>query len=197
MEISREHLEHLLEASQLLQAPAALQALRAGASLANSGNAVDGLELRNTYCLRADRMSEKRSEHARQLVASMEEFCRSKGGPVTFLTVKPAAEHEFLIFWCPSDDSLVGCQKTVGRDAVSAERWEELWGEPIPLERVEGILEILRAEVRRTGCQTVRISRRGLIECTEAVQVHPRLVTALLNYLQVDDPSEVVELRNF
>ena len=195
MEISREHLEHLLQASHLLQAAAALEALRAGATVESSGNAVDGLELRNTYCLRADRLSEKKSEHARQLVASMEEFCRSRGGPITFLTVKPAAEHEFLIFWCPSDDTLVGCQKTVGRDAVSARRWDELWGDPIPLETVQRMLELLREEVQRTGCETVRFSRKGLIEWTERLEVHPRLVGALLSYLQVDDPSEVVEVR--
>ena len=195
MEIKREHLEHLLQASKLLQAGPALQALRAGAPLANAGNAVDGLELRNTYCLRADRLSGKKSEHARQLVASMEEFCASAGGPITFLTVKPPAEHEFLIFWCPADDTLVGCQKTVGRDAVSAQRWEELWGDPIPLETVQRMWEVLRGEVRRAGMETVRISRQGEIVWSEKVSVHPRLVAALLDYLQIRDDSPEVQVR--
>ena len=129
MEISREHLESLLQASDLAQAPAALQALRAGALLEISPNASDGQMLRNTYGQRIDHLAAKKSAHAQQLLTSTKEFCKRMQGPhsVTFLTLKPPAEHEFLIFWCPADDSLVGCQRTISRTAVSAQRWHELW----------------------------------------------------------------------
>ena len=199
MELSREHLEHLLQTSDLLQAPAALEALRAGATLENSANATDGQELRNTYARRADRLASKKSAHALQLVASMEEFCKRMQGPhpVTFLILKPPAEHEFLIFWCPADDSLVGCQKTIAQTAVSKQRWEELWADPIPLESVQRFWSAVQADAESAGSEKAKVSREGQIllwcnqEWIELVCVPPRLATALLDYLGRQRDAEI------
>lgn len=199
MEMSREHLEHLLQASDLLQAPAALQALRAGAPLEISANATDGQELRNTYGRRADRLAGNQSPHALQLVASMEEFCKRMQGPhrVTFLILKPPVEHEFLIFWCPADNSLVGCQKTIAQTAVSAQRWAELWADPIPRESVQQFWSAVQADAESAGCEKVKLAREGQIllwcnqEWTELVCVPPRLERALLDYLGLQHDAEI------
>ena len=55
--------------------------------------------------------------------------------------------------------------------------------------------EVLRGEVRRAGMETVRISRQGEIVWSEKVSVHPRLVAALLDYLQIRDDSPEVQVR--
>lgn len=203
MEISREHLEYLLQASDLSQAPAALRALRAGAPLDISPNATDGQGLRATYARRIDVLDSKKSAHACQLVVSIKEFCKRMQGAhsVTFLTLKPPAEHEFLIFWCPADDSLVGCQKTVSQLAVSAQRWLELWADPIPLERVQQVWQSIQTGARRAGCERVRLSREGPIffflnqQWAEFVCPPLRLVSALLEHLQIQDDGQFLDIK--
>jgi hypothetical protein len=120
-----------IQQSGLILGPDASAAVANGWVISSNSAAIPCAEIESIYRVRLRHLQSLRSSHASQLAVTVAELLANIAPHLSkscyWHTIHGQDEHTFQVVSLESNGHVVGCLRTVGKQAVSSYRWQELW----------------------------------------------------------------------